>query len=221
MRRPVPFVIAAIVGLLLPTLGMAKAPTKREVDQTLLGLSTSNLAPVAEAEEQLHQMEQHKTTVEYELAIAKLDLTAAKAWVDASKAVSDALDASEKAAQAASRTDELEDFAGRKARGKQTTEWREARWAASRSAVALQQARLSLAKSEIIRAGAQIELARLEVYNEAIGTSADVEVELGKTQTKIGRMGTQVGRDRKKAEEAERDYDNAIMLVGQLDPSLD
>jgi hypothetical protein len=212
--------LAALLLLAVPTTTLAKLPSKKDVDSTLLGVSSAKLGPVRDAEDTLHDMEQHQTAVESELAIAKLDVEAAKAWVDASKAVSAALEASEKAAQGASRTDELEDLAARKARAKQTTEWREARWNAARQAVTMQQARLTLAKSEIARAQLQVELARLQVYDEAIGGSADVAIEMGKVQTKVGRAGTQVGKDLRKAEQAEREYDDAVSLAGQLDPSM-
>lgn len=215
-----PHLLLALLALALALPAHAKAPSKKDIDQTLLGLRAADLAPVKDAEDALHDFQVHEETVEGELAIAKLDVTAAKAWVDASKAVSDALDASRKAAEAASRTDELEDLAARQARAQQTTDWREARWEAARAAVSLQQARLSLAKSEISRAESEVELARLEVYNQAIGGSADVEVEIGKTQAKVGRQGAQVGKDRKKAESAEREYDEAVAKAGQLDPSM-
>jgi len=218
MRPHLLLVLLLTVALASPA--WAKAPTKKEIDQTLLGLSTADLAPIKDAEDALHAMEIHQETVQGELAIAKLDVTAAKAWVDASKAVTGALDASRKAAEAASRTDELEDLAARQARAQQTTDWREARWEAARAAVSLQQARLALAKSEIDRASSEVELARLGVYNAAVGGSADVEVEIGKTQSKVGRQGTQVGKDRKKAEKAERAYDEAVAKAGQLDPSM-
>ena len=214
------FLVLLTLALLVPVSAFAKPPTKKEIDQTLLGLSSKDLRPISEAEDTLHGLEQHRAVVESELANAKLDQTASKAWVDASKAVGVALEASEKAAEAAARTDELEELAARRVRGKQTLDWREARWQAARESVALQQARLALAKAEINRAQARVELARLEVYNDSLGGDADVEVEIGKAQAKIGRLGTQVGKDRKKAEKTERAYDDAVAEAGRLDPSM-
>ena len=80
--------------------------------------------------------------------------------------------------------------------------------------------RLALAKAEINRAQARVELARLEAYNDSLGGDPDVEVEIGKAQAKIGRLGTQVGKDRKKAEKTERAYDDAVAEAGRLDPSM-
>ncbi len=213
-------ILLVTLALLAPVSAVAKPPTRKEIDQTLLGLSSKDLTPISEAEDTLHGFEQHRKVVESELANAKLDQTASKAWVDASKAVGVALEASEKAAEAAARTEELEELAARRARSKQTLDWREARWQAARESVALQQARLALTKSEINRAQARIDLARLEVYNASIGGDADVEVEIGKAQTKIGRLGTQVGKDRKQAEKTERTYDDAVAEAARLDPSM-
>ena len=208
------------LALLLPVSAGAKPPTKKEIDQTLLGLSPKDLTPISKAEDTLRGFEQHRTVVESEIANAKLDQTASKAWVDASKAVGLALEASEKAAEAAARTDELEELAARRARSRQTLDWREARWKAARESVALQQARLALSKSEINWAQARVDLARLEVYNASIGGDVDVEAEIGKAQTKIDRLGTQVVKDRNKAEKTERAYDDAVAEAGRLDPSM-
>ena len=208
------------LALLAPAGLQARPPSKKDVDQTLLGLSSQDLSPVRDAEDRHHDHEQQIEAVEAELAIARLELDAAKSWHDAAKTVEKALEDSQKAAQAKADTEAIEDLAARLARAKQTTEWREARWQAEREHVSLQQARLSLAKAEENRSKEEIELARLTVYNDAIGTDADVEVEIGKSQAKVGRLGAQVGRDRKKAEEAERSYDDAIAKAANLDPSL-
>lgn len=220
MRSSMTALAALLILALAPGSALAKAPTKKEVDQTLLGLSQGQIASVTDADNHLHAMEIQRENVERELAIAKLELQAAKSWVDASKAVGSALDASSKAAEAAARTDELEDYAARMARARRTTEWREARWQSTRAAVSLQQAKITLTKSEVHQASAQVDLARLDVYDNAIGGSTDVEVEIGKAQIKIGRIRTQVGKDRRKAEEAERAYDDSVARAAQLDPSI-
>ena len=220
MRISLPTFTIFLILVLLPSLALAKAPTKKEIDRTLLGLSKGKLAEVTDSEDHLHEMKIDQENREKDLAIAKLNLQAAKAWVDASQAVSVALELSTKAAEADSQTEETEDYAARVVRARRTSEWRDARWQAARSAVALQQTRITLARSEVSHAAIQVDLARLGIYDKTIGGDADVEVEMGKAQVKLGRVATQMGKDRRKAEEAQRAYDDLVARAAELDPSI-
>jgi hypothetical protein len=218
--------VAAFSGLLLLVASgvvLAKAPTKKAIDQALLAVPQEEMLPVREAEDALHAGGQQADQIGIELANARLDQAAAKSWVDASQGVSKALEASRKAADAANRTSELEDLAARQARATKTTEWRDSRFAAAKQAVSLQQTRLAWAKAEASRLQIALDLARLQVYEKAI--VADVEgatearAEAGRTQVKLAKQARIVNKERGKVETAERDLSDVTLRAEALDPN--
>ena len=218
---PPPLLAPALLALALlaPAPAAARPPKDKDVDARLSSLNDADRAPLVAAQTRQRELQEESLRVVAAVELARLDQLASKAWLDASSKVLEAIDGSEAAAKAGDRIDELSDLAGRRVRAQRTVEWRTAEFEASKLKSTLEAARLVSVKAELSKADAELVMVRLQVYNAAIGSSAEVEVEIGKAQTKVGRLGTQAARERSKLEAADKSWLNAQAHADALKPA--
>ncbi len=217
MRRTLPLVLVAL-ALLAPSLSMAKAPSKKEVDEVLLRLSVEQLTELRAAEDGARAGKTMLEQIEAELSVAMLDLRASKAWVDAGQAILKAIEADERAAGEGHRVDELARLASQRVRSEASLAWREARQGAAKAEVAYHQSRVVWGRAELARLEQAVELERLEAYDVGIGGDPDTQQEIGRAQTKLGRLAGTESKERGKMERAEADWQEAVARAAALDP---
>ena len=213
--------LLALAVLLVPALGQAKAPTKKELDEALLRLSADQLDGVRAAEEELREGERELDRIQGDLDVAFLDTKAARAWVDANESIVRAIKADQKAAESGNRTEQLAALAAQMVRTEAALAWRKSRHDAAKEAVSLEQARVSWAKSELDRLKLALELARMQAYDVAVGGDPEVQEEVGKLQVRLGRAGQDESRDRGKADRAQAKWQEAVARADTLDPAND
>ena len=210
-----------LVLLLVPALAIARPPTKREIDQELIRMSSDQLSAVRAAEGELREATRQLEAAEQEASRAVLDLKAARSWVDAGNAIVKAFEAETTAADAWARVDQRAELASKSTVAAGNLTWREANLEAAKQLQAFQQARTSWAKAVVDAAKVQVEVERLITYNEKIGGSPDAQLALGKEQKALGRARSNEGKARKKMDNAEADWQSAVGKAEHLDPGTD
>jgi len=208
-----------LLGLLTATPALGRGPVKKDVDAALLRMPVEQLTGVHEAERVHRGAEEQLERIEGELAVAWLDSKASKAWVDAGESILRAIKAERKAAEGGQRTEELAQLAAQAVRSEASLAWRQSRQEAARSLVSFHQSRVSWAKAELDRSGQGVEVARMQAYNTSLGGDPDVEQEIGRLQTRLGRLAGAEGRERLKMERAEAEWQEHVARAALLDPS--
>lgn len=211
--------VAAVAIFCLPAPAEAKAPSKKDIDEALLRLSVDQLSALREAETTHREGELQLERIQADLDIAWADSKATKAWVDANESILRAIDMQRKAADAGNRTDELATLAQQTVRSEASLAWRKARTNAAKGGVSFQQERVGWAKSELDRRAQAVELERWRAYGVAVGEDPDVQQEIGRAQTRLGRLAESEGKARVKMERAEADWHELTAKAAYLDPS--
>jgi hypothetical protein len=218
--RCLPLLLAFAVAL-IPAVGEAKAPSKKDVDEALLRLSADQLGAVRTAETELREGERQLAQIQTDQDVAFLDSKAARSWVDASEAIVRAIKADQKAAEKGNRTEQLASLAAQMVRTDAALAWRKARHDATKEAVSLEQARVTWAKSELERLKLVLDVARMEAYEVSVGGDPEVQEEVGKLRVKLGRAGQDESRDRGKVDRARAKWQEAAARAETLDPAGD
>ncbi|MCP4869781.1 MAG: hypothetical protein GY898_13800 [Proteobacteria bacterium] len=211
--------VAAIAVLSVPCSALAKAPSKKDIDEALLRQSVEELSDLREAEAHHREGELQLERIQADLDVAWADQKAAKAWVDANQSILRAIEAQRKAADEGNRTDELATLAQQTVRSEASLAWRNARTDSAKLQVSFQQERVGWVKVEIDRRAQAAELERLRAYDVAIGGDPEVQQEIGRAQTKLGRLAESEGKARLKMERAEAKWQEAAAQASYLDPS--
>jgi hypothetical protein len=211
--------VAAVAVLWAPCTASARGPSKKDIDEALLRLSVGQLADLREVETSRRDGELQLERIKLDLEVAWADNKAAKAWVDANQAILRAIEAQRKAADAGNRVEELANLAGQTVRSEASLAWRRARTTAAKQQVTSQQERVSWAKAEIDRRTQATELERWRAYDVAVGGDPEVQQEIGRIQTKLGRLAEVEGKARLKMERAEAKWQEAVVKAASLDPS--
>jgi len=211
--------VAAVAVLWAPSSAYAKGPSKKDIDEALLRMSVEQLASMREAEASHREGELRLERIQTDLGVASADNKAARAWEDANEAILRAIDGQRKAADLGNRTDELAMLAEQTVRSEASLAWRQARTEASKAEVNLHQERVLWAKAEIERRAQAAELERWRVYDVAVGGDAEVAQEIGRIQTKLGRLAGAEGKARLKMERAEAKWQELAAKAAVLDPS--
>ena len=211
--------VAAVALLLAPASVAAKGPSKKDIDEALLRMSVEQLEDVRNAESAHRDGALQLEMIQGELEVAWADHRAAKAWVDANEGILRAIEAQRKAADAGNRTDELANLAQQTVRSEASLAWRKARAEAAKAQVDFQQERVGWAKSELSRLETAAELERWRAYDVSVGGDPDVQQEVGRIQTKLGRLAATEGKDRLKMERAEAKWQELVTKASVLDPN--
>ena len=209
----------ALVLLLIPSLAIARPPSKKEIDQELVRMSIADLTDLRAAESSLRDATAQLEAAEQEGNNAALDGKAARSWVDAGKAIIKALEAETKAADAWARVDQRADLASKSTVAEANLSWREAQLEASKEFQTFQQTRINWAKAVVETAKSQIAVERLIAYDTKIGGSPDAQLELGKQQQALGKAKSNEGKMRGKMDKAEADWQSAVGKAQHLDPN--
>lgn len=217
--RPMLLALFSLTCLTLPATGLAKGPTRREVDEVLLRLPADAVEGVRQAEIAVGEGELRVETVQAELDVAWLDARAAGDWLDAARAVLQAVEADQKAAQKGHRTEQEASLASQMVRARASLAWRDARDGAAKEEVAYRQARLVWAKAEQDRLVAALELARMQAFDGSRGGDSVVQQEVGRLQAKLGRAAEIEARERHKMDRAEAIWRERAARAAPLAPA--
>jgi len=207
-----------LLALLLPVLALAKPPSSKEVDEALLRLSPGDLSEVDAGQRAVVAAEAAQAAVEQDIAFAKNDIKAAKSWDEASAAVLKALRHEQEAAQARQDDEELTRLARVGGDAESNAAWRKARTKQHEARLAFDQARLAHAKTSLALIQAEYQVTRMEAYARAVGQSGDVDTELGKRHTSVGKAKKQDARAATKRDKAEDAWKTASLEAERLSP---
>lgn len=217
MRRTLGLLLLT-AALLAPAATFAKAPAKKDVDEALIRMSAEQLTDLRAAEDAQRAGAITVEQIQADVDVAWLDHKAAKAWVDAGEGILRAIDAQKRAADEGNRTEELARLASQTVRSEASLTWRKERQDAAKAEVEFHQARLTWAKSEQARLAQAVELERLKAYDVSLGGDPDTQQEVGRAQTKLGRLAGTEGKDRLKMERAEATWQEAVARAAAHDP---
>jgi hypothetical protein len=209
--------LTALLLLSMAAPALAKAPTNKDVDQSLLRLGPDELIAVNEAQAVVTGALEGVANVERDLENARLEVKSAKGWEDASGVVVKALLGEQEWVEAIGNTTRPGDLTTARAEAERNADWRRLAHEAAKQHVLFEQARLVEYKAIHARTQAELDLARMEAYSRTV-QDGSVDIELGKLHAAVGRAKTNEAKAAKKTQKARDSWDGAIKAADQLAP---
>lgn len=210
--------VLLVAATLIPAVGHAVPPKRAEVDDALLRLEGTQKEALSAARADLDAAEEARRGVEHDLEVAKAEEKVCRAWAAVAAARVAALD--EEIMLADARRDQalLAELARARVVALEGQMWRKERQRASVARVAHEQARLAWAKADEDRLQQGWEVRRLEGYQVVVGPDPKVDIEIGRAQSKFGRLGAQEARKRLKVERTLEEWTLAVRDADSLRP---
>jgi len=199
----------------------AKGPSSAEVDDGVAALTSGQRSLMSAAADTHTVALTDQSAATFDLEVARLEEKEARAWEASVTARITALRA---ASAVASKQDDgaaVEALAVEAVQADQAHAWTQARVAAARKRVQYETARVAWAKVNVDHAVLGVEVARLQTFKAHVEDSPRVDLEIGKTQTRLGKTGAQEARERLKRDTQHADWREAWTLAEGLTPAVD